>query len=168
MHSFLLKWYFSNHFFFLISTDIWAVTWDFQQCCMCDKQRLRSACVYPQSDKSRCLLLEYSMTHRLLTKHHLEFLSLKGGCTGLSESTHVKMPHCLKSHVAAQLCCVYSLEASHWGTSNKHHYVCFKYQSANDNFCRLLVPFDNSLHPDQARHDHTEHIMSGLIWIQTV
>ena len=28
---------------------------------------------------------------------------LKGGCTGLSESTLVKMPHCWKSHVAAQI-----------------------------------------------------------------
>ena len=33
----------------------------------------------------------------------LEFLSLKGGCTGSSESTDVKMPHCGKSHVLAQL-----------------------------------------------------------------
>ena len=40
---------------------------------------------------------------KLLTEHHLEFLSLKGGCTGLSESTVVKMPHCRKSHVAAHL-----------------------------------------------------------------
>ena len=39
------------------------------------------------------------MTVKLLTEQHLEFLSLKGGCTGLSESTLVKMPHCWKSHV---------------------------------------------------------------------
>ena len=39
----------------------------------------------------------------LLTEHHLEFLSLKGGCTGSSESTLVKMTHCWKSHVAAQM-----------------------------------------------------------------
>ena len=32
------------------------------------------------------------MSVKLLTEHHLEFLSLKGGCTGLSESTLVKMP----------------------------------------------------------------------------
>ena len=38
---------------------------------------------------------------KLLTEHHLEFLSFKGGCTGSSESTLVKMPHCWKSHVAA-------------------------------------------------------------------
>ena len=43
------------------------------------------------------------MTVKLLTEHHLELLNLKGGCTGLSESTLVKMPHCWKSHVAAQL-----------------------------------------------------------------
>ena len=43
------------------------------------------------------------MIVKLLIEHHLEFLSLKGGCTGLSKSTHVKMPHCWKSHVTAQL-----------------------------------------------------------------
>ena len=42
------------------------------------------------------------MTVKLKTEHHLEFLSLKGGCTGSSESSHVKMPHCWKSHVVAQ------------------------------------------------------------------
>ena len=41
------------------------------------------------------------MIVKLLTEHHLEFLSLKGGCRGLSESTHVKMPHCWKSHATA-------------------------------------------------------------------
>ena len=39
------------------------------------------------------------MSVKLLTKHHLEFLSLKGCCTGSSESTHVTMPHCWKSQV---------------------------------------------------------------------
>ena len=47
--------------------------------------------------------LEYSMSDKLLTEHHLEFLCLKGGCTGSSESTLVKMPHCWKSHVTAHL-----------------------------------------------------------------
>ena len=41
------------------------------------------------------------MAAKLLTEHHLGFLSLKGGYSGSSESTHVKMPHCWKSHVAA-------------------------------------------------------------------
>ena len=36
---------------------------------------------------------------KLLTEQCLELLSLKGDCTGLSEATLVKMPHCCKSHV---------------------------------------------------------------------
>ena len=43
------------------------------------------------------------MIVKLLTEQHLEFLSLKGGCTGWSESTLLKMPHCWKSHVTAQI-----------------------------------------------------------------
>ena len=31
---------------------------------------------------------------KLLTSHNLQFLSLKEGYTGSSESTLVKMPHC--------------------------------------------------------------------------
>ena len=34
------------------------------------------------------------MSVKLLTEHYLEFISLKGGFTGSSESTLVKMPHC--------------------------------------------------------------------------
>ena len=41
--------------------------------------RLRPACPYAQSDHSICESLEYSMTVKLLTEHHLEFISLKGG-----------------------------------------------------------------------------------------
>ena len=47
--------------------------------------------------------LEYSMIVKLLAEHHLEFLSLKGGCRGLSESTLAKVSNCWKSHVLAQL-----------------------------------------------------------------
>ena len=36
------------------------------------------------------------MIVKLLTEHHLECLSLKGGGTGSSESTRVKMPYCWK------------------------------------------------------------------------
>ena len=43
------------------------------------------------------------MTVKLLTEHHLEFLSLKGGCRGSSESTLVKMSNCWKSHGAAHI-----------------------------------------------------------------
>ena len=43
------------------------------------------------------------MIVKLLTENHLEFLSLKGGWKGSSKSTHVKMPHCLKSHALAHI-----------------------------------------------------------------
>ena len=43
------------------------------------------------------------MSVKLLAEHHLEFLRLKGGCTDSSGSTLVKMPHCWKLHVVAQL-----------------------------------------------------------------
>ena len=39
------------------------------------------------------------MTVKLLTKHQLEFLSLKGGCTGSSESTHISKCHIVRNHV---------------------------------------------------------------------
>ena len=71
----------------------------FQQCGMCEQQRLRSACAYAQSDQSLCWSLEHSMTVKLLTEHHLEVLSLSGGCTGSSESIHVKIQHCWKSTI---------------------------------------------------------------------
>ena len=43
------------------------------------------------------------MIVKLLTEQHLEFLSLKGGCIGSSESTLVKMPDCWKSHALAHM-----------------------------------------------------------------
>ena len=42
----------------LSSVKSWAVTWDFQQCGMCDQQRLRQACAYAQSDQSLCWSLD--------------------------------------------------------------------------------------------------------------
>ena len=66
---------------------------------MCDQQRLRPACAYAQSSQSLCLSLEHAMLVKLLTEHQLELLSLKGGSTGSSESTLIKMSHCWKSHV---------------------------------------------------------------------
>ena len=51
------------------------------------------------------------MSVKLLIEHRLEFVSLKGGCTGSSESTLVKMPHCL----AAQFM-IYWLRADAYDT----------------------------------------------------
>ena len=70
-----------------------------------------------QSDQSLCSALEYSMIVKLLTEHHLGFLSLKEGCRGSSESTHVKMPHFWKSHALAQI------ELPHYYASLKLQYL---------------------------------------------
>ena len=42
----------------------------------------------------------------------MRFLSLKVGCTGSSESTLVKMPHCWKSHVTAHKVIVFPVAIS--------------------------------------------------------
>ena len=54
------------------------------------------------------------MIVKLLTEHRLEFLSLKGGCRGLSESKLVKMLNCWKSHAAAHIVskCITQIRAS--------------------------------------------------------
>ena len=43
------------------------------------------------------------MIVKLLAEYHLGCLGLTGGCTGSSESTLVKMPHCWKSQSVAHL-----------------------------------------------------------------
>ena len=43
------------------------------------------------------------MSVKLLTEQHLEFLSLKGGCTDSFESTLVKKTHCWISRVTAHI-----------------------------------------------------------------
>ena len=61
------------------------------------------------------VLVSKFMVHRALsdsTYLSLGLLSpLKGGCIGSSESTPVKLPHCWKSHIAAQLCNVIHVSA---------------------------------------------------------
>ena len=52
------------------------------------------------------------MIVKLLTERHLEFLSLKEGCTGSSESTLVKMSNCWKSHALAHLECVHFMRTA--------------------------------------------------------
>ena len=43
------------------------------------------------------------MTVKLLIEQHLEFQCFEESCTGSSESPLVKIPHCWKSFVAAQM-----------------------------------------------------------------
>ena len=56
------------------------------------------------------------MTVKLLTKPHLRFLSLKGGCTGSSESTLVKINHMSRLILCDPL--KYSLPASDAAADN--------------------------------------------------
>ena len=66
-----------------------------------------------------------------VTEHHFEFPSLKGDCTGLSESTLVKMPHYWKSHVDAQI--------------TNPHGIQFKGPSAFKIACRIILfPYTQS------------------------
>ena len=58
------------------------------------------------------LVARLFMLVKLLTEHHLEFLSLKGGCTGTSEYTFVKMSHCWKSQVTTHVLFSVALEIS--------------------------------------------------------
>ena len=59
------------------------------------------------------------MIVKLLTEHHLGFQSLKGGCRGSSESTHVKMPHCLKSRALAHF--MFFCEKYNYTIQRSHH-----------------------------------------------
>ena len=70
---------------------------------VCATSKASDQHVHTQSDQSLYRSLELSMTVKLLAEHHLEFLSIKEGCRGSSESTLVKMPHCWKLHDAAQI-----------------------------------------------------------------
>ena len=54
------------------------------------------------------------MIVKLLNEHYLEFLSLKRGCGGSSESTLVKMPHCWKSHALAQIIMIWTEHLLIW------------------------------------------------------
>ena len=78
------------------------------------------------------------MTVKLLTEQHLEFLSLKGGCRGSSESTHVKMSNCWKSHAAAQycICRAYSKRKLYMKSETVHY-------QQTDQFNRLFDLFKN-------------------------
>ena len=80
-----------------------ATTWDFQQWGMCVQQSLRSACAYRQSDQSFCLSLEYYMTVKLLTEHHLETLSLKMTAQARL-SLHLSKCHIVGNHLSGLKC----------------------------------------------------------------
>ena len=65
--------------------------------------KAQTSCAYAQSDQSLCLSLDYHMNIKLLNEHNLEFLSLKEGYTGSSESIHVKC-HIVRNHMSRLIC----------------------------------------------------------------
>ena len=86
-----------GHVFYIIIN--WASAWDFQQCGMRDQQCLRPACAYAQSDQSLCRSLEYSTTVKLLTEHHLAFLSLHETAQARL-SLHLSKRHIVGNHMS--------------------------------------------------------------------
>ena len=82
------------------------------------------------------------MIVKLLTEHHLEFVSFKGGCRGSSESTLVKMSNCWKSHAGAQFyllsLCTHCICAKCQDRTLKVYIedkCCVKYQTAHFEAC---------------------------------
>ena len=73
------------------------------------------------------------------------------GCTGLSESMHVKMPHCWKSHVTAHIC-LSAFGFSNIAFSIPSHFINVPYLTLDAGFFFNTIPVSNSLDPAQARH----------------
>ena len=86
------------------------MAWDFQQCGMFDQQSLGSACAFAQSNQSLCLPLEYSMSVKLLTEHHLEFLDLKEAAEA-SLSLQLSKCHIVGNHTPRLKCNPLALQA---------------------------------------------------------
>ena len=63
------------------------------------------------------------MGAKLLTEHHFEFLSFKGGCTGSSEPTLMEMQHCWKSLAVAYMC-------NQSNVSGSYHIICLVINTA--------------------------------------
>ena len=90
------------------------------------------------------------MSVKLLTEHRLEFESLKRGCTGSSESTLVKMPHCRGSiyDILASSRCVryagYIHISKKRNNSDKHHkssFSCMQCAVSCSSSMKLFVVF---------------------------
>ena len=86
-----------------------------------------------------------------MTEHHLELLSLKGGCTSSSVSTLVKVPHCWKSHVTAHINNSNYLfikpYIQRWEDCN------IKWNATETGIDALYVPYDTTWRPDITLYD---------------
>ena len=84
------------------------------------------------------------MSVKLLTEHRLELVSLKGGYTGSSESTLVKMPHCVAAqfmNILASSRCVQYAGCIHISKKRKNS---DKYHNLVIHACR--APFHARVH----------------------
>ena len=57
----------------------------------------------PEFEYFYCVLENKNIILKIRRSKVTDYAALKGGRTGSSESTHVKKPHCWKSHVAAHI-----------------------------------------------------------------
>ena len=80
------------------------------------------------------------MIVKLLTEYHLEFLSLKGGFRGSSESTHVKMSHCWKSHALTHIYLTYVVS----GTGIYKHLDPLGFIKMANSRCRMHIHQENN------------------------
>ena len=127
------------------------------------------------------------MSVKLLTEHHLEFLSLKGGSTGSSESTLVKMPHCWKSQVTAHFNSIMYIIITHGSLvitiqvkvvterSKFHSLLKIRVKSCNLGhqvnsylFHILIIGIKNELTKQTVKILMRQLIRSCFIWISTV
>ena len=96
-------------------------------------------CATSKSDQSLCWSLEYSLIVKLLTEQHMEFLSLTGGCTGSSESNHVKMPHFWKSYIVAKIISTLQAIVQKWGQ------VSVKHENFFTTLASTITPFSSKI-----------------------
>ena len=93
------------------------------------------------------------MIVKLLTERHLEFLSLKEGWTGSSESTLVKMSNCWKSRALAQIIFQSVYLNAHF------RYLAFKSNPRDQSVCKVktvaCILFYVSFSLD-LQHDHLQ------------
>ena len=108
------------------------------------------------------------MTVKLLTEHHLEFLSLKRGCTGSSESTHV-MSKCplleitcrgsnVSIHLPLTLCMLGNLSCI----------CCLLLNFFKNDLKKFFQEHYQSVKLFGSRSGPTFYRMLVLIWVQTV
>ena len=81
------------------------------------------------------------MSVMILTELHLEFQGLKGGGTGSSESTLVKMPHCCKSHVTAHLIVVVIIRINTINQNIVYHMTAGSEIAPCNKICKPLVVY---------------------------